>query len=291
MAKYDGKLMETFGGEVPDNVAERVDYRVHRLIVRANNNMSLEQSKVFHVVLSEVHQQRKGIIEISKEKFFDLTGLTSKDRWDRYKPIFKGLVDKTRLEFFDAENDLYYNGGVCTEVIWPRKEQKPIRISIGSLLLPYLLEILDKSTLLYLDEIMTFKSDFTLRLYLYFKSWNAVQYDDGHLDQNMRYLTTEQLFKLFNLPEDAYHDKNGKFMRLHFERRTLEPACKEISEKTGIRCQVTKKNYGKRRRVLNYVFEWVDFKNSRRGGRMPEDPFQSERGSSGDTQLSIDDFD
>ena len=153
MAKYNSEIMKTFGSEVPENVGERADYRVHRLIVRANHNMSLEQSKVFHMVLSKVSQQKRHNIEITKEEFFDLVGLTGGDRWERYKPIFKSLIDKTKLEFYDAENDLHYMGGVLTEVIWPRKEQKPIRISIGSLLLPYLLDILDKSTLLYLSLI------------------------------------------------------------------------------------------------------------------------------------------
>ncbi len=292
MAKYNSEIMKTFGSEVPENVGERADYRVHRLIVRANHNMSLEQSKVFHMVLSKVSQQRRHNIEITKEEFFDLVGLTGGDRWERYKPIFKSLIDKTKLEFYDAENDLHYMGGVLTEVIWPRKEQKPIRISIGSLLLPYLLDILDKSTLLYLDEIMNFKSDFSLRLYLYFKSWNTLNYDDGHIDQNMRYMTDQQLYQLFNLPEDAYHDKNGKFARMHFEKYTIDVACKEITEKTGIQCRVAKKNYGKRGRVLNYVFEWVDWKNQRRGGTFAyedEAPFKDEKGST-EHQTSIYEF-
>ena len=97
MAKYNSEIMKTFGSEVPENIGERADYRVHRLIVRANHNMSLEQSKVFHVVLSKVSQQRRHNIEVTKEEFFDLMGLTGGDRWERYKPIFKSLIDKTTI--------------------------------------------------------------------------------------------------------------------------------------------------------------------------------------------------
>ena len=139
---------------------------------------------------------------------------------------------------------------------------------------------------------MNFKSDFSLRLYLYFKSWNTLNYDDGNIDQNMRYMTDQQLYQLFNLPEDAYHTKLGKFKRTEFEKRTIEVACKEITEKTGIQCQVAKKNYGTRSRVLNYVFEWVDWKNQRRGGTFAyedEAPFKDEKGST-EHQTSIYDF-
>lgn len=289
MAKYDGEVIETFGNEIPEKLAERVDYRVHRLVVRANNNMTLEQSKVFHLILSRLAEQPTNpVLLIKKEEFFDKVGLRGDDRWTRYRDIFRGLIDKTRLEFYDSEREYNYMGGAVVEVYWPRSSNKPIQIVIGPTLLPYLTDILGRSTLLYLDEIMTFKSDFSLRLYLYFKSWNALNYDDGHLEQNMRYVTDKQLFQLFDLAETAYHNKKGMFRRSDFEKYTIDVACKEISEKTGIRCRVAKKNYGKRGRVLNYVFEWVDFKNSHRGGIDPaQEKFTPDTNSSKEPEPTI----
>lgn len=240
-----------------------VEYKVSNLVLRANNRMSLEESKVFHIVLTELSKSRDNVVRIEKDFLFKKLQLTGDDRYAKYKELFRGLQRKTSLEFFDPKRGGTYLGGVLAGTYWPKKDEGgPIEISIDTLLMPYLTNLFDHYTLLYLDSILKFKSDFSLRLYLYLKSWNTEQ-DAKSFEQNYRWLTTKQLFQLFDLPATAYQDKAGKFMRFHFERNTLNVAIKEIKELTEINVRVIKTKNGKY--VDRYNFEWADYKDHERG--------------------------
>lgn len=296
MAKLNNAYLDNFG-KLPEDYQKKTDYRVHNTILRAQNYMTLQESKLFHLFLAEVYRTQSDTVELNKRDVFDTLGLTGGDRWDRYRDIFKGLKEKSAIEFYDPEKKLNYLGSVMTEVIFPESEKSKIILTTGTLLKPYLLKLLNTSAFLYLDEVINFKSDFSLRLYLYFKSWNRYNAGTDEFESNMRYLTTKQLFALFNLDSDAYHRKDGKFDRYTFERYTIQVACKEISENTSIECALHHKTKGRRGEVENYVFIWDDHKNARRGGierpkQLPEftDGFESEKNKVSKGQVTIDEI-
>lgn len=263
--KDHDKHEEFYETPLPENDLPHlpVEYKVSNLVLRANNRMSLEESKVFHIVLTELSKSRDNVVRIDKEVLFKKLQLTGNDRYAKYKELFRGLQRKTTLEFYDPKRKGTYLGGVLAGTYWPeRDEGGPIEISVDTLLMPYLTNLFDHYSLLYLDSILKFKSDFSLRLYLYLKSWNTDQYPKS-FEQNLRWMTTKQLFQLFDLPENAYQDKAGKFMRFHFERNTLNVAIREIRELTEINLRVVKTKNGKY--VDRYNFEWADYKDHERG--------------------------
>lgn len=185
--------------------------------------------------------------KLNKLDFFDKLDLESQDRYNRYRKLVRGLINKTFFEIKELNrNELV--GVIIYNSSWNPK-QPFFEVDLNPKLMPFIEQLKEHYTKVDLNTVCAFKSKHALTLYKFFCSWT-----NESKNENKRYLTTKDLKELFGLSKEAYV-QNGKFKRYLFERKTIKPAIAEINEKTNILIEFKKNK--KVNKAQNYEFTWI----------------------------------
>lgn len=218
-------------------------------LARMCNKFTLEEEKILHLIFSQIKPYEKNdtFINLIKLDFFNKLELESKNKYNRYRKLIYGLINKTFIEIKDLDGDDLI-GVVISSSKW-NKDKPFFTIEISRMFMPYLEQLVKEYTKLELDSILKLKSKHSLTLYKFLCSWT-----DENIKENQRYIITKDLKELLGLSIDTYV-QNGKFNRADFERYTIKRAIQEINEKTNIivRCKKNKKG----NKVQNYEFTWT----------------------------------
>ena len=224
--------------------------RMSNALVRKNLNITHRQSKLFMAALSQLDPFGKNdpVIRLNKRDLFEKLGI-EKDT-GRYMIIKKDLRMLVKESFVDLtktpeDGDWYGKMGVLFKSLETSYKSPEYQLKVNEDFLSELQYLKKNYTTMELDEIISFDSLYTHRLYQYICSWN---------DKGECFLTTDQLREIFGLEKEDYVTKEGRFQRYNFEKRTLDVAIEEINEKTKIRIGCEK--FKKGRLVKGYDFFW-----------------------------------
>ena len=218
-------------------------------LARKYCKFSLEEQKVLHLIFSQINPYQKNptTFKLNKLDFFDKLDLESQDRYNRYRKLIRGLINKSFFEVKELNGDELM-GVVIYNAKWYSK-QPFFEVDLNPRFMPYLEQMVRNFTKVDLDSALKLKSKHSLSLYKFLCSWT-----DENKQTNQRYITTKDLKELFGLSKKAYV-QNGNFNRASFERRTINPIINEINKKTNIIVSFKKKKKGNK--VQNYEFNWI----------------------------------
>lgn len=228
--------------------------------VRMPNRLSAPELKVFYHCLTKIDwstangKDDNGMIEVatSISEIRKAIGSASHD-YRYYVKLLENLQIKAWIR-------VDINGFFRRAVIMPDLlvfNYQEVHIFINRRLTPFIENLHKYYTVYEIANTAKFQSRFALILYMNLLTWNDHSADrEDELDERERYYSTEQLWFMFDLDDDDYHDKNGKLTRKHFEKYVIERAVNEINAKdVGIRLDWRKKRNG--RYVDKYIFHWI----------------------------------
>lgn len=236
----------------PDSSIQKVrEVAYKNEIARARDKFTVQEAKLFHIILSKIKTKKKNdtVIVLNKKELFDDLGLTGDDRYRRYRDLIKNMKVKTSLEFTDPTNNDEYCGAVVVSSRW-NKGKSEVYIGLDPLLMPYIEQLAEtgRFTTVFLESILKFNSKHAIKLYQWCKSWSQ-----GF--ESARYITTQELKEMMSISDTEYIVK-GKFHRSSFEKNTVDRAIMEINAKTELRIEYNKtKKHGI---VIRYNFHIFD---------------------------------
>lgn len=218
-------------------------------LARKNNQFTLEEEKVLHLIFSQIKPFEKNptTFKIEKKEFFRKLNLVDNNKYKRYEKIILELISKTLTKIEKKDTDSKLIGVVICNAEWFNKEPF-FEVDINPKFMPYIEQLINHYTKVSLDSLLNLKSKHSLSLYKWLCSWT-----DENKKINQRYLITKELKELFGLSIDDYVYK-GKFNRADFERYTLKKIEKEINAKTSLIFSYKKNKIGNK--VQNYEFTW-----------------------------------
>lgn len=165
------------------------------------------------------------------------------------------MFDKLSKESFFSfgKNENYTSGHIFPKV----KGQKHYwYVFVDEEYLPIIQDISNNYVQLLLDDVITFRSKFSMMIYQNLLSLYNIQ--DPEHKENIRTAdyTTKQLKDLLGLSVDDYVRKDGSFGRGVFENRCIIRAVKEINEKSKLIRNLTWTKEYTGKHVSKYVFTY-----------------------------------
>jgi len=223
-------------------------------IARMPTAFNLEEEKLLHMVFSKLNsfEKNNSTVTLSKKELFENLNISGNSKYQRYKKIFKGIINKSYVEISDENAAIF--GSVIRLVKWNYSGDK-IEVKLTEEFMPYISELVDNFTMVRLEIVMKFKSKYTLSIYRWLCSWADNRID---FSENGRYITTKELKELCGLKEEDYV-YNGKFNRSLFEKYVIDVAISEINFKTDMRVEYKKNKESNK--VKTYAFHFVRSKN------------------------------
>ena len=193
-------------------------FRMSNILASKWVNFSTTQQKLFYIVLAHLNYglNENKEVKILKKHTFDWLGFTSKDKYSRIRKEMSNLAKNSFVEFGDDEN--FCMGFLFTNV---RTDRNFYYVTINQYYEELLINFKNRYVKLLTREVLAFNSKYSMMLY-------QVLLKLKNKNDNITF-TTKQLKELFGLKKDDYIRKDGSFSRLHFERRTIDVAVKEIN--------------------------------------------------------------
>ena len=189
-------------------------------ITTAKTKMSATELKIFYQVTTLINQGDTDFkrYEMSVKDFAESLGLNETNR----EFIIKTCRSLLRQVFEILEDNGDYRGyTIFSEFAYSAKKQT-ITFEFNEKMKPYLLELRNNFTQIkQVKYIKEFDSKYTIRIYALLKDYRKM----GHRDINI-----EALSKMLQLPKSY---KNFDFIN----KKVLEPAMKEINEKSDLEIQ------------------------------------------------------
>lgn len=221
------------------------------IIQKARYSFSLQQQKILCYLITNLSETDTSETEkkFDIKTFYDFMEVDSKN-YDRVRENLKALRDKSW--FIMGKDGTETSVSFLTKVRTNKRNGTAI-VYFDKDILPYLQNLREQYTTYKLYYIMTMKSQYSIRLYELFKSV---------LGKTNWYFSVSDLRKLF-LCEKSYAHIG------HFKTRVIEPAIREINEKTdilvdyeyetegrkvvGLDCTITYKSTDDRLEVDRYI--------------------------------------
>ncbi len=252
MAKIESQTQWNLFGEHEGNGITPVYYS--NQIARMRTKFTLEEEKVIHVIFSKLNsfEKNNNVVVLDKRELFNVLGVRGDSKYKTYRKIFKGIIQKSYMEVLDKDGNMS-QGIVITGIKWNTKQHK-IEVFLNDLFMPYISDLVSNFTMVELENVVGFKSKYSLIIYRWLCSWAD---NSKNFSENARYISTKDLKELFGLAEQDYV-YNGKFNRSLFEKHTIDSAVYEINNKTEMRVEYKKIKQGNR--VKSYAFHFVRFR-------------------------------
>ncbi|MBP1525587.1 MAG: replication initiation protein [Spiroplasma ixodetis] len=253
-------------------------------LARKNNQFTLEEEKVLHLIFSQIKPFEKNptTFKIEKKEFFRKLNLVDNNKYKRYEKIILELISKTLTKIERKDTDSKLIGVVICNAEWFNKEPF-FEVDINPKFMPYIEQLINHYTKVSLDSLLNLKSKHSLSLYKWLCSWT-----DENKKINQRYLTTKELKELFGLSIDDYVYK-GKFNRADFERYTLKKIEKEINAKTSLIFSYKKNKIGNK--IQNYEFTWTQKEKTNNENQAKENTNKRQSLNDKQTQMLLDNID
>jgi len=212
-----------------NKISKKTNFNIYyaNIIARMHTKFTLEEEKALHLIFKQINSFEKNdtTIKLNKLDFFDKLELQSTNRYNRYRKLIRGLINKTFVELIDEKGGELM-GVVIYGSYWQPKESF-FEVKLNDWFMPFIEELVKNYTKINLNNVLGFKSKHTLTLYKWLCSWT-----DENKKTNQRYITTKELKELFGLNIDDYV-YNNKFSRADFEKKTIKSSIEEINNITN----------------------------------------------------------
>lgn len=226
--EYQGDIQRDSRQLSPDNTFNNALAVMDNLVARATTRWTLEESKVFICALSKIKtRDPDGWVKIPKKdlkELLDRKDLSSAD----LRKLMKRVADKSFLAIDGPTDEDWVDGYV---IPLSRSDRNNLYFKFESYYYPWLDQLSEKFTQIYVESIAGLSHKASYNLYLYLKSWGNPNYL-----QTEKKISKDEIMKIFNLKEGQYWRDWGtdkaRFDWPHFEERVLIPAVKEIN--TGV---------------------------------------------------------
>lgn len=221
-----------------ENGFTRNQSRVSKFITEARSNLNLNELKAFYQLTTLINMEDKDFnnYEISIREFVDTLELQNKDR-AYIKKICKNLLEQNFILDYTHENNDWdlVKISIFKQFSYKHKEQK-LLISFSEDIKPYLLELKERFTKIEnVEYIKQFKKKYAIRFYAMLKDYRKMTYRDFDM---------EALHKILQSPK-TYIQDFGKF-----REKVLDPAVKEINEKSDLYISKIEEIKKERKKVL-----------------------------------------
>jgi plasmid replication initiation protein len=172
--------------------------------------------------------------EMSVSDFADFLELSRKD-------IHKTMIDTTKnmaskvVEFYNKEGN--FTQMTVLSTVTYKKKKGQIEVKVNSDIAPYLIDLKNQFTQYSLQEVIQFKSVYSMRIYQILNQWaykEKVEY------------TIEELRFMFDIEQDEYK------LYGHFKSKVLEVSHKEINKSSSLK--YTYKEIKTGRKVTSIIF-------------------------------------
>ena len=215
---------------VPRNSLKDQVIAITRNLAKAQINWTVEERKLFAMVLTKINWKGSGnsnIVELKKSEILECLNLKINIHAQStyIRKAFQKLARDSEVHWTDPKDRERWMDAPL--ILSRASERGKIYVEINPHFMPHLEELIkDKSFItMFSTDMYHFSSRFTYALFDELR----LHYDSRFLT-NTRFYTTKELKKLFGLKKKDYTRKDGTFKRFEFEQRTIDVAVKEINE-------------------------------------------------------------
>lgn len=218
--------------------ADKKVYKTNEFIQKARFDLTLTQQKLILYAISKINKSSENFekIKINLKEFQDICNVTHKD----YTGLKQDLTDINKKCWWitiareGKEIECLVQWFSLIEI---EKDSGIIRLEFHQNLKPYLLELSDRFYTSYeLQNVLSFKSAYSIRLYELFKSLSNNESWFFTVDSLKEYLNCQEKYAVFK----------------DFKRRILDPSLKEINHYSDL--VITYKTEKNGRKISRVVF-------------------------------------
>lgn len=208
---------------------------------RHKQSLSAREQKLILTLVSMIQPDDKDFskYEITIKDFHELLGLTGREKYKEIKEIVENLMAKV-IYIPKGEKDWMVLHWVS--VAEYRDGEGIIELKFDPALKPYLLQIKKAYTSYRLSNILSLKSGYSIRMYELIKKWEYVG--------------------KWNCTVDDLRGKLGISLKTYpqygnFKQRVLDPAIKELNEKTDVNVTFTEQRVGRKVSKLEFIIRHI----------------------------------
>ena len=230
-----------FDSITPESL-DGANIRKHNNLIEAKYQINdLGEQRVIFMLLAQIQPKDEGfkVYRLSVTDFAKMLGLTGNSTYETLDKITSSLVSR-KISIREGKNFLHMNWLSSARYI---HGSGYVELSFDPNLKPYLLQLKSHFTQYKLETALHFKSIYSIRLYELLKK-EAFKERNGYFDV---------LFEYSELRENFGIGKKEYLMFNNFKQKTIEPATREISDKTDL--YINNVRYGKTgRKITNITF-------------------------------------
>lgn len=230
-----------FDSITPESL-DGANIRKHNNLIEAKYQINdLGEQRVIFMLLAQIQPKDEGfkVYRLSVTDFAKMLGLTGNSTYETLDKITSSLVSR-KISIREGKNFLHMNWLSSARYI---HGSGYVELSFDPNLKPYLLQLKSHFTQYKLETALHFKSIYSIRLYELLKK-EAFKERNGYFDV---------LFEYSELRENFGIGKKEYLMFNNFKQKAIEPATREISDKTDL--YINDVRYGKTgRKITNITF-------------------------------------
>ncbi len=198
-------------------------------LMEARYNLSLGEQRLILSMIAKIQPDDEDFkpYRISIGEFADFLGIARGSAYHECKKITKSLLGRV-LEIQEPGRLLQTGWVSSADYI---DGTGMVNLSFDPLLKPYLLQLKGNFTSCKLEILLSFKSQYTMRIYMLLKQYERLKEREIELGE------LRQMLGLRNTQYEYYND---------FKRTILEPSRKELKAKTDLYFEFDEIKYGRR---------------------------------------------
>lgn len=243
---------------------------VSNIFARARKQMSLAEQKTFVLALSQLEwtknpTEQSNVVEINKKTLQAVLGYKSDstDISEHMWAAIKLLAPHSHIEIADRDRDVYDSGQVIRRI--SRREKWDFyRIKFEEDYFPLFTGLTSKYITMWSLDIFKMTSKRSVQFY---ELLRQMSFDRYAVDNDVYTYGwgVKAIKEMFDIPKDgpgSYTNDDGHFDRYNFEKRVIDPLCKDLAKCKMIQLiiQPNGKFYEKVKkgtRVAGYQFYWT----------------------------------
>lgn len=196
-------------------------------LVEARYNLPLGEQRLILTMIARIQPDDEDFKEyrIDVKEFSDFLGIDRNSVYREFHKIQKSIVSRV-LVFYEDDGPLVVGWVSSAKYL---KNEGAVLLTFDPKLKPYLLQLKGNFTSSKLDMLLSFKSQYTMRLYNLLKQYEALSAREIDLKILREMLGIKEQYDLYS----------------NFKNRILEPVKKELEQKSDIYFEYDEVKYGR----------------------------------------------
>lgn len=198
-------------------------------LVEARYNLPLGEQRLILTMIARIQPEDEDFMEyrINVKEFADFLNIDKNSVYREFHKIQKSIVSRV-LVFYESDGPLAVGWVSSAKYL---ENEGAVLLSFDPKLKPYLLQLKGNFTSSKLDMLLSFKSQYTMRVYNLLKQYETLK---------TRQIEVETLREILGLNKDQYK------LYANFKADLLRPVQKELELKSDIYFEFDEIKYGRR---------------------------------------------